>query len=305
MPFEETVFRAAAPVRADVMASVSGARADTLVLTLSITEKCANDLGIGDKDKLRILIGSGVDQGKLRLIRDSAGRGTARKIGRGGGVLVIHCGNHASFDKPREKSACPSFQRNEKAKAIDIVLPNEWPEKPFRKPGGGKAKDKRDSTATPVTADPEELPGIKLRGASIAVWEKDEIPGVKSRGEPERPAPCADEIAAKSLAPVTYNGLTVSFARNAEKVTLGKKSIDVTARQALAIARLANKMGTPVGRSWLMNEVFPGKSAAEVHKDFDLMIRDIVAAVPPLGLLLVQQSAPGGGTTYSLMRRRQ
>lgn len=290
MPFEETVFRAAASVRADVMASISGARADTLALTLSITEKCASELGIGDKDKLRVLIGSGADQGKLRLIRDSAGRGTAHKIGRGG-VLVIHCGNHASFDKPREKSTCPSFQRNEKAKAIDIVLPNEWPEKPFRKPGGGKAKNAQVRSTTAAAAEAEELPGFKLRGAPIAACEKDEIPGVKSISTPSGTA--------------TYNGLSVSFVRNAEKVTVGKKSIDVTARQALAIARLANKMGTPVGRSWLMNEVFPGKSAAEAHKDFDLMIRDIVAAVPPLGLLLVQQSAPGGGTTYSLMKRRQ
>jgi hypothetical protein len=85
----------------------------------------------------------------------------------------------------------------------------------------------------------------------------------------------------------------------------GKRELEITDRQAHALDRLADHFGKSVGRSWLMNEVFPGKSAAEVHKDFDIMIRDITAAVPALGLVLVTQSTPGGGTTYALKARRR
>jgi hypothetical protein len=79
--------------------------------------------------------------------------------------------------------------------------------------------------------------------------------------------------------------------------------MEITDRQAHALDRLADHFGKAVGRSWLMNEIFPGKPAAEVHKDFDIMIRDITAAVPALGLVLVTQSARGGGTMYALRAR--
>lgn len=74
-------------------------------------------------------------------------------------------------------------------------------------------------------------------------------------------------------------------------------------RQAQALDRLAAHLGKAVGRSWLMNEVFPGKAAAEVHGDFDAIMREIAAAVPALGLVLVCASAPNGATTYSLRAR--
>lgn len=78
----------------------------------------------------------------------------------------------------------------------------------------------------------------------------------------------------------------------------------VTDRQSLALDRLAAHLGKPVGRSWLMNELFPGKSAAEVHKDFDALIREVTAAVPALGMVLVCTSgAKGGGTMYALRAR--
>jgi hypothetical protein len=80
--------------------------------------------------------------------------------------------------------------------------------------------------------------------------------------------------------------------------------MDVTDRQAQALDRLSDHLGKPVGRSWLMNELFPGKSAAEVHTEFDALIREITAAAPALGLVLVTQSgAKSGGTMYALKAR--
>ena len=52
-----------------------------------------------------------------------------------------------------------------------------------------------------------------------------------------------------------------------------------------------------------MNEVFPGKPAAEVHNEFDALMREVTAAVPSLGLVLVCASAPNGATTYALKAR--
>lgn len=77
-----------------------------------------------------------------------------------------------------------------------------------------------------------------------------------------------------------------------------------TDRQALALDRLSAHLGKPVGRSWLMNELFPGRQAREVHGEFDALIREITAAAPALGMVLVTQSgAKGGGTMYSLKAR--
>lgn len=75
-------------------------------------------------------------------------------------------------------------------------------------------------------------------------------------------------------------------------------------RQAQALDRLAAHLGKPVGRSWLMNEVFPGKQAREVHGEFDALIREVTAAASSLGMVLVCTSgAKGGGMMYALKAR--
>lgn len=73
--------------------------------------------------------------------------------------------------------------------------------------------------------------------------------------------------------------------------------------QTLALDRLAAHFGKPVGRAWLMNEIFPGKQAREVHRQFDALMREVTAAVPARGLVLVCASAPNGATTYALKAR--
>ena len=52
-----------------------------------------------------------------------------------------------------------------------------------------------------------------------------------------------------------------------------------TDRHSLALDRLAAHLGKPVGRSWLMNEIFPGRPAAEVHGQFDALMREVAAAI--------------------------
>lgn len=79
--------------------------------------------------------------------------------------------------------------------------------------------------------------------------------------------------------------------------------METTDRRAQAIARLTDNFGKAVGRSWLMNEVFPGKPAADVHAEFDILIREVTAALPALGMMLVTQSTPDGATTYALKAR--
>lgn len=76
-----------------------------------------------------------------------------------------------------------------------------------------------------------------------------------------------------------------------------------TDRRAQALDRLAAHLGKPVGRSWLMNELFPGKQAREVHGNFDALMREVAAAAPALGFVVVCASAPNGATTYALKAR--
>lgn len=111
----------------------------------------------------------------------------------------------------------------------------------------------------------------------------------------------AAATAATSPAPlqVTENGITISFEKDQEQVCHGQHRLDVTARQALALRALAKKLGQPVGRSWLMNELWPGKSAADCHRPFDQLIRDLTDGVKKLGLQIVF-----AGTGYTLMRAK-
>ena len=266
MPFEETTSSKTKNLRADVMASIGGAKPETLSLTLSFSEKCAAELGISENEAIKVLVGTGKDEGLIRLVPDPNGLCRALRFKRNG-IAVIRCGHHPSFTKPREKSACNEFARIEKGK-IEIKLPAAWPEKPFRN-GGGAPLHKRG-----------------LVNISAAKQASSAASALQPQSHP--------------TGQITEHGVTISFTRNAEKVIYGKKAIDVTARQALAIAALAKNFGKSVGRSWLMNELWPGQPVAAVHRDFDILIRDLSEAVQKLGLMLIK----GDGYTLTAARNK-
>lgn len=279
MAFEETTLKPKTP-RADVMASIGGSKPESLTLTLSFSAACAAQLGIRDTDRMKVLVGTERDEGSIRLVPDREGAVRALQFRRNG-IIVVRCGHHSTFVKPRQKAACPESARIEKGKVIEIKLPAAWPEKPFRNGGGAPAHKTRQSIDAP---QPEQLsaaePGTPAEGPSPA----------RARAKPVLPV--------TPTGTVTENGVTISFARNAEKVTYGKKTIDATARQAVAVAALAKSFGKSVGRSWLMNELWPGKPAHEVHRDFDILIRDLSIELPKIGLMLVK------GDGYALMANR-
>ena len=274
MAFEETTLKPKTP-RADVMASIGGSKPESLTLTLSFSAGCAAQLGISDTDRMKVLVGTEKDEGSIRLVPDREGAFRALQFRRNG-IIVVRCGHHPTFVKPREKAACPEFARIEKGKVIEIKLPAAWPEKPFRNGCGAGAHKTPRSTPPPEQANSTEP-----------------TPAGKPAPTPERAAPTA-----KLSGTITEHGVTICFARNAENVSYGKKTIDATARQAVAVAALAKSFGKSVGRSWLMNELWPGKPAHEVHRDFDILIRDLSIELPKIGLMLVK------GDGYALMANR-
>lgn len=251
MAFEETQ-TSANKSRPDATASVNGSQREKLRIVFAFSPDLAERLNLTVGQRHRVLIGTGTDAGKARLIARDDSSSQLRVIGRGHGVLVINGGRHQSFAVPRVQAAC-TVKRIDK-QTIEITLPDPWPEKPFGKPTG-----------------------------------------VHSHAKSTPPAAAA---AVSRPLQITENGISISFVKGAERIHYGKKQVDVTARQASAALVFASRLGKPIGRSWLMTELWPTKTAEECHRDFDLLIRDLTDAFKRVGLQLMLT-----GTGYILRGR--
>lgn len=146
MPFEETQVRIVPP-RADVVATISGARPEALKLRLSFSLAGAERLGIALGNRYRVLVGTGADIGRLRLQRRDDANSQVIRIGRG--AIVLACGHHPSFKLPRSPEAClDAIARDDGT--LEIQLPDPWPRNAFnRQPGraAGKAKPEAEQEA--------------------------------------------------------------------------------------------------------------------------------------------------------------
>lgn len=306
MPFEETTFRTARDGGV-VTATIFGATPETLKLQITMSVYKAAEIGLSLDDRVRAFVGSGEDAGHIQIKVEKNGPCRVRRSG--GSYIAINCGHHSSFDAPREKAAV-AIERGEAA--IDITLPTDWRQKDFARRSAPKANGGAASALekAPKRADVRgssnwmnkvrQIAGVKENQADVTSDVPEEVPNINKAIEIPAPIPSFPGVDSYEQ----HNGVTVSFALNEERVTYGGKSINVTTRQAHAVERMARSLGKQIGRSWLMNEIFPGKKAAEVHMEFDKLILSLKDAVPKLGLMLIEESLKGGALMYSLMRKR-
>lgn len=208
-----------------------------------------------DKRAYDVLIGSGDDAGKMRVQAAKTGHASYRRMRN---YLIFNLGIVPSL---------PSRQIDKQrldAKAIDaatleIVLPN-WDALPLQ---DDEDEDERADGRADVPPPSRRAIVAPPHGAA----------------RPAKPASGAQTE-------IVRNGITLDVTLDEETITFGKKTMDISTRQAAVAAALLRAMPSNVGREWLCRNVLTDIPAHARDVSLDMIFRDLAKACSAVGLEL-------------------
>lgn len=277
MAFERLEVRAKAggPVKpaAVTLSCVGGAKRPAAVI--SFTPEFRTAAGFTEKSKFDVLIGRGEDSGRLRLVASDAGIVSARIFKRTK-AFFVNLGFVPEIGTVGAKRT-PTDARVIERGTVEVDIPD------FDRGGDEDLSAKTapvSSTLATLLADP---------ASKKATTEK---PAAKNAGNGKSGNGHAPALAAGSMVE-TYNGVSIDFAEDDERVTFKGKTTEITAEQALLIRALARPRPSTVIERFLVEAVWKKSPPKYATDQLRSMVAELQPGLKPLGLDL--KKVPGVG----------
>jgi hypothetical protein len=279
MAFERLEVQAKAGGRLGKPASVTlscvgGAKRPAACISLS--EELRIAAGFFDTTKFDVLIGRGEDSGRLRLVASKYGIVKAR-VFKTTKAYFVNLGFVPEIGTVRAKRT-PTDARVIEGGTVEIDIPD------FDRGGDEDVVVKAPAVKTPAIQAASAIAAIMADPASTPA-DKKSANGKSGNGH--APAPAADPMVE------TYNGVSIDFAEDDERVTFKSKTTEITAEQALLIRALARPRPTPVAEAFLISQVWKKSPPKYATEQLRAMTQELQKGLKPLGLEL--KKVPGVG----------
>ena len=279
MAFERLEVRAPAGGRPGKPAAITLScmgNAKRPAVCISLSEELRIAAGFFDTTKFDVLIGQGDDSGRLRLVASNTGIVPAR-VFKTTKAYFVNLGFVPEIGTVRAKRT-PADARVIKGGTVEIDIPD------FDRGGDEDVVVKAPAVKTAsaiaaIMADPASRPADKKSANGKS--------GNGKRGNGHAPAPAAGPMVE------TYNGVSIDFAEDDERVTFKSKTTEITAEQALLIRALARPRPAPVAEAFLISQVWKKSPPKYATEQLRAMTQELQNGLKPLGLDL--KKIPGVG----------
>jgi hypothetical protein len=237
-----------------------GSKDGRAAVIVSLRKDLVEKAGFAELKSFSVYLGIDGDEGMLQIVADVHGIMTARHA-PGSKAMLLNLGHVPSIGAVK----CRKQPANATVTEIGTVL-LEIPD--FG--SGGKA-------ATPAAAKAPAKAADKSGAAKTPA-------GPVNQGTVDR-LQAAVATAHRKVETEHFNGVTISFAHDAETVSFKGQSMEVTLRQAVFVQTLARCRPAPVAESFLIGKLW-GVKPSNAAQQLKTLADDLHGGLLPIGLNL-------------------
>lgn len=256
MPFEVIETRRSGKVRAPASMSLRRLKGRGLPLChIGLCRPVAESINLKRGERVQVQLGTAEHAGLLRLKRDPKGTAGVRPLGTG--AFILNLGHLPQFGE-REIERQPCEARAVDGDTLELKIP-DWSSIPDQ---DGDVDD-----------DDDEEKGVTEEIA----------PPVTARPPVQRPA--TNAAPKNGGAPKLERlGISLDLRAGEEAISFGKKTIDVTKRQAALLSLLLRASPSMIGRDFIGKNALADVASHMRDASLDMIASELKKALPGIGL---------------------